>query len=470
MNIISNILLGFSSNSSSTHSIILFTGDELPKEEWNDKYFGWDYFTISTKETKILYLESCLYQTFNGLYGYGSYLCNILLKEFCPNLYKHLGEDESSYSGLVDHQSEITFPLNDDGEVDLDFYNSFKDYLLSNHNLIIIGGNDNDKIKHPLNKYTVDTIYSKLPIESDNSYIVRYDKVYDYYTLFNKNTGNRIRLNFNKDTEIIKASVPDLVDIKITDYCDKGCTFCYQSSTTEGKSALLYYINSIYSALSYSGVFEVVLGGGEPTSHPEFLNILKSAKDKNLVPSFTTKSFKWFKNYKSYLNLCGCFGFSISTVKEAIKLVNSIDSWDYEYRNKCTVHLVLGTLTRKQFVDILNVLKGNIRNILLLGYKPVGFGETYKVKDYSWWLNEVENKKYDFQWKIDTAIVAEFEEQLSKITNKEFYYSSEGSFSCYIDAVNKTMSPSSYCSLDKYTDLSEFNFYRDKFLNIFATY
>lgn len=30
---------------------------------------------------------------------------------------------------------------------------------------------------------------------------------------------------------------PESIDVKITNYCDLGCAYCHESSTTEGKHA-----------------------------------------------------------------------------------------------------------------------------------------------------------------------------------------------------------------------------------------
>lgn len=59
-----------------------------------------------------------------------------------------------------------------------------------------------------------------------NNIAVRFDR--NAVALFNRVDGTKIRFAVGSYT---KAKRPELVDIKITDWCDVGCTFCYQNST-----------------------------------------------------------------------------------------------------------------------------------------------------------------------------------------------------------------------------------------------
>lgn len=62
--------------------------------------------------------------------------------------------------------------------------------------------------------------------------VVRYDQQYDFFTEFDTVTGNKRRYRFGDNAEVpTKATAPELLDIKITDYCPFGCAFCAPADT-----------------------------------------------------------------------------------------------------------------------------------------------------------------------------------------------------------------------------------------------
>lgn len=78
------------------------------------------------------------------------------------------------------------------------------------------------------------------------------------------------------------------MDISITNWCDKGCVFCYKSSTKRGQHMALADYKNIIDQAADMGVFQVALGGGNPNQHPDFIEILKYTASKKIVPNYTT--------------------------------------------------------------------------------------------------------------------------------------------------------------------------------------
>src|ERR1035437_2383469 len=83
-------------------------------------------------------------------------------------------------------------------------------------------------------------------------------------TIFND--GTKIR-EYNDIPEIIH---PESIDIKITNYCDMGCFYCHESSTTNGVHADLDKLLKVINELP-AGV-ELAIGGGNPLSHPNLVD------------------------------------------------------------------------------------------------------------------------------------------------------------------------------------------------------
>jgi hypothetical protein len=91
----------------------------------------------------------------------------------------------------------------------------------------------------------------------------------------------------------------DLVDIQTTSrtfYANGFATHnCYQGSTRAGKHASLEAVVSYIQELAKLDVFEIAYGGGEPTLHPNFKDIILETKQAGITPNFTTKNVKWLQ-------------------------------------------------------------------------------------------------------------------------------------------------------------------------------
>lgn len=103
--------------------------------------------------------------------------------------------------------------------------------------------------------------------------------------------GKTIRLAINPSLPVTELKYPEFFDIKVTGNCAGGCSYCYQDSKPE-----CHYDNIIEKTRTFFNdipkehlPFQVALGGGEPTSHPDFLELLKVLKDEyDICPNYTT--------------------------------------------------------------------------------------------------------------------------------------------------------------------------------------
>ena len=83
------------------------------------------------------------------------------------------------------------------------------------------------------------------------------------------NDGTKIR-EYENTAKIVH---PESIDIKITDYCDMGCSYCHESSTTKGIHGDLNKLLEVISELP-AGI-ELAIGGGNPLSHPNHVEFLQ---------------------------------------------------------------------------------------------------------------------------------------------------------------------------------------------------
>ena len=279
---IENIRLGLATNSSSTHSII-FNLDARSRD-WEDCEFGWDEFCCNCEDSKRMYLSAVLYHNLHE--SVGNDIARAVVESWVETELKELESGDWFYG--IDHQSLMTLPVNaQTGQPDKEFFKELLAYYLD-PKLAIVGGNDNDGPKiftKGRENHLVETD------GHDKTHVCRKDPNTGHWVLFNRYNGTKIRMHFDKNApDYAKAFAPELVDIKITDYCPIGCAYCYQDSTKEGGHGDWKFIESLAYSLKDMGVFEVALGGGEPTMHPDFVKILKKFRGYGIVPNFTTRS------------------------------------------------------------------------------------------------------------------------------------------------------------------------------------
>lgn len=437
---ISNIRLGLATNSSSSHSIVFINNpprDEAPDHGAGD--FGWDNFTLSSPTYKRNYLAILLRDTVSEMAG--PEIATAVVSQW-------LGQGPAD--GYIDHQSHFTMPVAWNGKgVDVEFFDAFKHFLLQD-GVVILGGNDNSD-GHPL--YSEEAV-AFVPRRWSSGQVARYDKKFGFWTLFNRESGAKIRLRLGTPNgaqePIVKSSIPELIDIKITDFCTFDCEYCYQASTPVGKHADATEVVRLAEALGHAKVFEVAIGGGEPTLHPHFENILAAFKTANVVPNFTTKRTDWLRDPAKalrYFSAAGAVGISVEHASEVRQISALFEAHGYN-REKVALHYVMGVHELPHFEEVLGTAKEAGLRLLLLGFKNHGRATKMESYDYSDWPKSFAKYSKDgiFGISIDTALASTSKQALAAAKVPEWMYSvKEGDFSMYIDAVERVAAPSSYC-------------------------
>ena len=473
---IHNIRLGLATNSSSTHSIIIMRPEDYAKTKTNECHdFGWNYFTAADRNSKVDYLGYILQNSLIDLIGESN--ANVVVDSLFEGECAWPISMELRKGYGIDHQSMVILPANWDGKgANLEFFKDLKDYILENP-IAILGGNDNGDDEHPLRNMGR-SIDLGLPKDGRAypSLIARKDEVNGnaHWVVFNRESGAKVCLTFGKypkgkasvaihqflqgpsQQKVAKAETPELVDVKITDFCPAGCKFCYQASTPSGEHAKLNLIHSIGFVLRNLHVFEVAIGGGEPTMHPDFLGILRYFHNYGIIPNFSTRRLTWLfeKDYKDIIKSCGSFAYSVSTGADVKGFATAVEKRGLDELlpdQKVSVQYVLNS--GGNLYDVLEeARKGGFR-VTLLGFKKAGFGKDFKQVPEDW-ISTVKRVRKESSWVtigVDTAVVKESKQDIIRELGvaEELMTGEEGKFSMYIDAVNGTMGPSSYCSPDE---------------------
>ena len=241
---------------------------------------------------------------------------------------------------------------------------------------------------------------------------------------------------------------------------------CYQDSGTHGKHARYDDVSSLPYVLKEMGVFEVAIGGGEPTSHPEFVQILKDFRKVGIVPNFTTKSLDWMRDARKWPGIiehCGSFAFSIQGVEEIEELeaclkFNEIENNHYWGPNPCKqLHYVIGSASEYDLKQILEKAHELYYGVTLLGYKESGRGSDYTPENNDNWVNvckELKEKHKLPKVSIDTVLAEDYEDKILEAgISDRLFDTKDGKFSMYIDAVECKAGPSSYSNKEDMVDL-----------------
>lgn len=467
---IHNVRFGFATNSSSSHSILLLPSlAEAIKNEgpsWDD--YGWQNFTLAAEQGKRHYLIS---QIANSM-GYNFWSDNAdeeaenqrILAELSRMMGEPIPSDKIEDPVNVDHQSTWVFPgtWDDPTRMDEEFIAAL-DGFMRNQRVVVLGGNDNSDghplIAEPYGSGRTNPMRKNIwqyPFEEgygQDALVARNDET--HWVLFNRDNGTKVRLSFETVEPSERALTPELVDVKITDYCPFGCGFCYQDSTPKGKHASLNQIDAVINELRQAKVFEVALGGGEPTFHPDFLEILKRFRAAGIIPNFTTRSLAWMKrpDAQEIMDSSGAFAYSAHTPEDIEDLARVIDeselkpeSDSYWGRSRVVVHIVMGTLKRSVFEKMVASATDKGYEVTLLGWKTTGRAASKPDHPYlGWWLDAAKKHAKRRTIGIDTALAAEAKAagQMEEFPHW-MYHTCDGDFSCYADAVAGTCAPSSW--------------------------
>ena len=228
-----------------------------------------------------------------------------------------------------------------------------------------------------------------------NNIIVNQYPNQKYSTIFNQKNGAFIRGEDDGAIEPFWCEYgPELMDISITNWCDRGCSFCYKGSNPKGAHMSMANYERILEEATKMKVSQIALGGGNPNQHPDFCEILKLTRGLGIVPSYTTNgrglSEKILETTKKY---CGAVAVSAyepyNEVREAILKLRA-------FGIKTNIHFLL---TSKSLDTVISWFEEppeflrSINAIIFLNYKPNGKHPSTKLI-----ANKNKNIEKFFDW------------------------------------------------------------------------
>lgn len=274
------------------------------------------------------------------------------------------------------------------------------------------------------------------------------------------NDGTKIRYN---RLDNLTPAFAESIDCNITERCDGGCGYCYLGCNEDGKHADL---NQSFFDTLHRGQ-ELALNGND-LSHPQLKEFLIRMKNQGVICNLTVNQIHLIRcidKIRELVNEELIYGLGVS-------LVNSADSRLYYYLKEfpnAVLHTIDGLLSSE---NIYNLSDKNIK-LLILGYKVLGRGDDYYNKHHDEIENNIEWLKHNIMYLKNVFNVISFDNlaiehldlknQVAEDIWKYSYMGDEGSYTFYIDAVNKkfalsSLSPTQYDLRDSVDEM--FNYIR----------
>lgn len=250
--------------------------------------------------------------------------------------------------------------------------------------------------------------------------------------------GTKIREN---NLDFFSADFPECMDVKITNYCDMGCPYCHENSTTKGLHGDILNKEFISTLTPFT---EMAIGGGNPLSHPDLIEFLIRLKEKNIIANMTVNQNHFLKDIDKIKYLVDnklIYGVGVSLISATDEFINEIVKFP-----NAVIHIINGIVSKNDLIKLYDLdLK-----VLILGYK------TFR-KGIDFYSKEVEDGKlmlYNLlgdvtkRFKVvsfDNLALEQLETKrlLSDAYWEKFYMGDDGKFTMYIDLVKQTFAKNS---------------------------
>lgn len=226
--------------------------------------------------------------------------------------------------------------------------------------------------------------------------MIRNFKESQYSVLFDKNSGRLVRVGQTEHEPFCNIKTPELLDIAITNYCERGCDFCYRLSNKNGRHMELLEYTRLVKEASKLGVMQIALGGGNPNQHPDFVSILEITRKHLIIPSYTTNGQGMTDEiYRATKEYCGALAVSwYSPYIDAMNVINECNNRSI----RVNIHFMINKETINDAIALMrdNALLEKVNAVIFLAYKPIHSTFDLCLEDDVYlgeFLNEVQDSK-----------------------------------------------------------------------------
>ena len=240
---------------------------------------------------------------------------------------------------------------------------------------------------------------------------------------------------------------PESIDVKITNQCDGGCSFCHESSTVAGRHGDISWLHQ--RLLKLPAGIELAIGGGNPLAHPELFAMLDICKRRGWIANVTALNMHVLRQEAFLVKLLSeryIHGLGISS------------SYDYfitsypglsMFRDRIVYHAIAGVTKVMHVLKAAQLLDRPV-HFLVLGYKRFGFGKKYfteevaaSLDEWRYWIGTLMRSQAKISFDNLALEQLGVREKVTPGAWSRGFMGHDGEFTMYIDAVTRTYARSS---------------------------
>lgn len=267
----------------------------------------------------------------------------------------------------------------------------------------------------------------------------------------------------------------EMVDVSISDACKQQCSFCYRASEPDAPLADINDLKALVEGLKETDTMELVIGGGEPTEHPDFYHFLEETDFGDLCVSFTTRDLDFIRTLavsneveeseaaEIIRNKVKAIGLSVRTAEEIKRAERNLatfmrDETTGSYRNN--PQMVFHLIPALGWEEVFDAITEGKHSLLLLGMKFTGRNDRADSKAYADILRAMASnerltkhinhelfRRERIHLGVDTKFIVDLQsidpDWLKRFSRKS-WSDMEGVRSAFIDLVDGTMAPCSF--------------------------
>jgi organic radical activating enzyme len=187
--------------------------------------------------------------------------------------------------------------------------------------------------------------------------------------------GKTIRIALDPNKPIGDLDFPEFYDVKITNKCRGSCPYCYQNSLPGEKNHddIVHRFKSIFLPMSTNErPFQIAFGGGEPTEHPKFKELIEACVYLGITPNYTTNGMNVTEEILETAIKC-CGGVAISTHPHLEKYWTEALELYSESGVKTNLHIIISDSDSvDRFIKIYENYHDLVEYFVLLPYTVAG--------------------------------------------------------------------------------------------------
>jgi len=202
-------------------------------------------------------------------------------------------------------------------------------------------------------------------------------------------SGKTIRIAIDPTKPITELEYPEFYDVKITANCAGKCPWCYQDSNDSDAhyENVVEKLKKFFNSIPKEHLpYQIAYGGGEPTLHPEFYDVMRMTKeDYDILPNYTTNGMWTEKDVATIGDIITatkkyCGGVAVSCHPH-LKKYWEIAAENY-VANKIRLNfhnIISDKESIDEFISIFKKWKDKVEYFVLLPYIPFGRAEKKEV-------------------------------------------------------------------------------------------